>query len=132
MAMHFQRFITSQAFGKAQESKAARYLGSQGLRLLCRNYRSRHGEIDLIMSDFNTLVFVEVRYRRNEHFGGALNSVTPVKQKKIRRTAAHYLLSHPQLQSSNCRFDVIGLTHVSKEVAHTAELRFDWIKNAFY
>ncbi len=116
--MHFQRFITSQVFGKAQESKAARYLGSQGLRLLCRNYRSRHGEIDLIMSDSNTLVFVEVRYRR-------------IKQKKNRLTAAHYLQAHPQLQCS-CRFDVIGLTHTTITAVHAAAPRFDWIKNAFY
>tara|TARA_B110000444_G_C18829382_1_gene592263 strand:- start:1029 stop:1421 length:393 start_codon:yes stop_codon:yes gene_type:complete len=130
--MHLGRFINSQAFGKAQESQAARYLRSQGLKLYCRNYRSRHGEIDLIMSDSNTLVFVEVRYRRSEKFGGAIESVTPIKQKKIRLTAAHYLQSHPRLQHSNCRFDVIGLTHESALAANTAELRFDWIKNAFY
>lgn len=130
--MQFTRLINSQAFGNAAESKAARYLRSFGLRLLCKNYRSRYGEIDLIMADSNTLVFVEVRYRRSENFGGALSSVTAVKQKKIRLTAAHYLQAHPQLQSSNCRFDVIGLTHASTDATHTAELRFDWIKNAFY
>jgi Holliday junction resolvase-like predicted endonuclease len=90
--MHFGRFINSQVFGNAQESKAALYLSSQGLKLLCRNYRSRHGEIDLIMSDSNTLVFVEVR----------------------------------------CRFDLIGLAHATTTAANAAELRFDWIKNAFY
>ena len=83
------------------------------------------------MADSNTLVFVEVRYRRSEKFGGALNSVTAAKQKKIRLTAAHYLQSHPRLQYGNCRFDVIGLTHVSA-TARKAELRSDWIKNAFY
>ena len=129
--MHFGQFINSQVFGNAQESKAARYLRSQGLKLLCRNYRSRHGEIDLIMTDTNTLVFVEVRYRRSEHFGGALSSVTNTKQKKIRLTAAHYLQSHPQLQCS-CRFDVIGLTHMTPTAVQSAKLRFDWIKDAFY
>ena len=84
------------------------------------------------MAESNTLVFVEVRYRRSEQFGGAIESVTPAKQKKIRLTAAHYLQSHPRLQSSNCRFDVIGLTHASSDAFHTTELRFDWIKNAFY
>ena len=128
----FGQFINSQSFGKAQESKAIRFLRSQGLRLICRNYQARYGEIDLIMADSNTLVFVEVRYRRNEHFGGALNSVTPVKQKKLRLTAAHYLQAHPELLHSNCRFDVIGLTHASAAAKHTGELRFDWIKNAFY
>ncbi len=93
--VHFGRLINSQVFGNAQESKAARYLRSQGLKLLCRDYRSRYGEIDLIMTDSNTLVFGEVRYRRSEYFGGALNSVTSIKQKKIRLIAAHYLQAHP-------------------------------------
>lgn len=130
--MDFGRFINSHVFGKAQESKAARYLASQGLRLISRNFSSRYGEIDLIMADSNTLVFVEVRYRRSEQFGSAIDSVTAAKQKKIRLTAAHYLQSHPRLQSSNCRFDVIGLTHAPSGGAHSAELRVDWVKNAFY
>ena len=93
--MHFGRLINSQVFGNAQEPEAARYFRSQGLELLCRDYRSRYGEIDLIMTDSNTLVFGEVRYRRSEYFGGALNSVTSIKQKKIRLIAAHYLQAHP-------------------------------------
>lgn len=128
--MHFGRFINSQVFGKAQESKAARYLQTQGLKLHCRNYRCRSGEIDLIMIDSDTLVFIEVRYRRNEQFGGALDSVTAAKQKKIRRTAEHYLQSHPRLQYLGCRFDVIGLT--PQATSHATEIRLDWIKNAFY
>jgi putative endonuclease len=79
----FGRSINSQVFGKAQEPKAARHLRSQGLKLLCRNYRCRHSEIDLIMTDSNTLVFVDVRYRRSKHFGGALNFVTSIKQKRF-------------------------------------------------
>ena len=124
--VNFGRLINSQVFGNAQESKTARYLRSQSLKLLCRNYRSRHGEIDLIMTDSNTLVFAEVRYRRSEHFGGTLSSVTSIKQKKIRLTAAHCLQTHPQRQCS-CRFDVIGLTHPTINAVHATELRFDWI-----
>ena len=129
--VHFGRLSNSQVFGNAQESKAARYLRFQGLKLLCRNYRSRHGEIDLIMNDSNTLVFGEVRYRRSGYFGGALNSVTSIKQKKIRLLAAHYLQAHPQLQCS-CHFDVIALTYTTIIPVHATELCFDWIKNAFY
>jgi putative endonuclease len=129
--VHFGRLINSQVFGNAQESKAARYLRSQGLELLYRDYRSRYGEIDLIMTDSNTLVFGEVRYRRSEYFGGALNSVTSIKQKKIRLIAAHYLQAHPQLRCS-CRFDAMGLPHTTITAIHAKELRFDWIKNAFY
>ena len=83
------------------------------------------------MTDYSTFVFVEACYRRSEHFGGALNSVKSIKQKKIRLTVARYLQAHPQLQYS-CRFDVIGLTHAPRDCVHAAELRFDWIKNAFY
>ena len=130
--MHFGRFINSRVFGEALESRANRFLRSRGLKLLCRNYRSRYGEIDLIMVDSGTLVFVEVRYRRNEKFGGAIDSVTTAKQKKIRLTAAHYLQSHPQLQVSNCRFDVIGLSQTNASADPVAGLHVDWIKNAFY
>ena len=129
--VHFGRLINSQVFGNAQEPEAARYFRSQGLELLCRDYRSRYGEIDLIMTDSNTLVFGEVRYRRSEYFGGALNSVTSIKQKKIRLLAAHYLQAHPQLQCS-CHFDVIALTYTTIIPVHATELCFDWIKNAFY
>lgn len=127
--MRFGQFINSKVFGQAQETKAASYLRAQGLKLLCKNYRSRYGEIDLIMVDSHTLVFVEVRYRRSENFGSAIESVTANKQKKIRLTAEHYLQAQPRLQHSNCRFDVIGLSN--KYVEDKAETHIDWIKNAF-
>ncbi len=130
--MHFGEFINSRSFGIAQEAKAAHFLRAQGLRLLASNYRSRFGEIDLIMSDANTVVFVEVRFRQDNRYGGALSSVTPAKQKKIRLTAAHYLQSHSRLANHSCRFDVIGLSHSSKDAGRASELDFDWIKNAFY
>ncbi|MEX0963615.1 MAG: YraN family protein [Pseudohongiellaceae bacterium] len=127
--MHFGRLTNSQGFGRAQEANAARYLCSQGLRLICRNYHSRYGEIDLIMADSGILVFIEVRYRHSRRFGSAIATVTPAKQRKIRLTAAHYLQSHPQLQHSCCRFDVIGLSHGSG--SDSKEPSIDWIKNAF-
>lgn len=129
--MRFGRLINSHLFGNALESEANRFLRSQGLKLLGRNYRSRYGEIDLIMVDAGTLVFIEVRYRRSQKFGGAIDSVTTAKQKKIRHTAAHYLQTHPQLQYSNCRFDVIGLSQRTSLADDNADLQFDWIKNAF-
>jgi len=130
--VNFTRSIKSLAFGKAQELQAARHLQSQGLQLVSRNYRSRFGEIDLIMTDSKTLVFVEVRYRRNNSYGDAIDSVTTSKQKRIRLTAAYYLQSHPRLQHSRCRFDVIGLSHAPAANGNAGQLRFDWIKNAFY
>jgi len=130
--VNFTGSIKSLAFGLAQETSAARHLQAQGLRLVCRNYRSRFGEIDLIMSDSNTLVFVEVRYRKSDSYGGAIDSVTASKQKRIRLTAAHYLQSHPRLQNRCCRFDVIGLSHAPGSSGNARELRYDWIKSAFY
>ena len=78
------------------------------------------------MTSSNTLAFGEVRYLRSEYFGGVLNSVTSIQQKKIRLTAAHYLQAHPQLKCS-CRFDAIGPTHTTITAVHATELRFDWI-----
>jgi putative endonuclease len=130
--VHFGKFRNSQTLGKAQELRAAHYLKAQGLRLLCRNYRCRHGEIDLIMADSDVLVFVEVRYRRNDCYGGAIVSVDTRKQLKIRHTAAYYLQANPQLQCCSCRFDVIGLSRAPESVLHRGHEHLDWIKNAFY
>lgn len=110
------------------ELKAAIYLKKQGLTLIEKNYQCRSGEIDLVMFEGNSqLVFVEVRYRKNAKFGSALESVNLQKQTKIRRTAAHFLLSHPQLNSYSCRFDVIGMS----EQARDQICEIQWIKNAF-
>ena len=95
--------------GAAAESTAARYLASQGLTLLDANVRYRDGELDLVMRDGGTLVFVEVRYRANHAFGGAAASVTPSKQRRLIRAATRYLAAHPQLAILPCRFDVVGL-----------------------
>src|SRR5204862_504789 len=77
--------------GTLAEQRAERYLQSQGLGLIERNYRSRFGEIDLIMRDGTSLVFVEVRMRRNKDFGGAAASIDVRKQQRIIRTAHQYL-----------------------------------------
>ena len=129
--MGFGRLLNSLSFGKAQEAKAARYLHSKGLRLLCKNYHCRYGEIDLIMADSGVLVFVEVRFRRQARYGSAVASVTAGKQRKIRLAAAHYLQRHPQLMHNPCRFDAIGMSLDAEQDSKTPKLHFDWIKNAF-
>lgn len=106
--------------GEQFETQAADYLQQQGLKLIARNYHSRHGEVDLIMQDHTTLVFVEVRYRRSSNYGGAALSITPGKQKKIALTALHYLQKHKQTEQP-CRFDAIVISE------HEAS----WIKSAF-
>ena len=124
-----RRFLNKRLFGKKQEQDAARYLQKCGLKLLDTNYQCQLGEIDLVMVDTQQqLVFVEVRYRSQETFGSAIESVTPGKQRKICLTAAHYLIAHPQYTHLACRFDVIGLTPSS--IHNVPEI--EWIKNAFH
>ena len=102
------------------EALAAKYLAQNGLALLEQNYHSRFGEIDLIMRDQHTLVFIEVRQRSSNRFGGALVSVDQRKQQKIILTAQHYLSIHPD--DSPCRFDVVALDN---------DHHIQWVKDAF-
>ncbi|MDV6341940.1 YraN family protein [Nitrosomonas sp. Is35] len=108
--------------GSDAEQIALSYLQRQNLVLVAQNYRCRFGEIDLIMRDGATLVFVEVRMRANESFGGAAASITPAKQAKLLHTARHYL---SQLNSEPpCRFDALLLSG-------TGGREIEWIKDAF-
>lgn len=93
--------------GDAAERIAEQYLRTQGLRLHRRNYRSPYGEIDLIMRDGATLVFVEVRLRSNPRFGSGADSIDFRKQKRLQRTAEHYLQRQRSVPA--CRFDVVSL-----------------------
>jgi putative endonuclease len=106
--------------GQTAESRAASFLQSNGLKLVARNWRCRFGEIDLVMQDGPTLVFVEVRLRSSSDFGGAAASVTPAKQKKLLAAARQYLTTLKTLPP--CRFDVVALTGNAPP---------EWIKNAF-
>jgi putative endonuclease len=108
------------------EDIAAEFLQRQGLVLLVTNYRNRTGEIDLIMIDDQTLVFVEVKQRRDSRFGLPEESVGMAKQAKLRRTAASYLQRHDRLQSWSCRFDVVAIT--GNPQAPVCR----WIQNAFH
>lgn len=111
--------------GRYYEHKAEQFLKSQGLTLVRRNYYCRFGEIDLIMRDGETLVFVEVRRRKTEHFGKAVATIAYPKQARLMRTARHYLLYTGLNDSSPCRFDAIGITGPGWR------LTFDWVRNAF-
>lgn len=119
--------------GQLFERKAEELLIKNRLILVSRNYHCRYGEIDLIMTDADTLVFVEVRYRKNEDFGSASASVTPAKQKKIILTAQHYLQHHKWTDGHNCRFDVIGInpSSPSKNPTPKEPYTLEWIKGAF-
>jgi len=94
--------------GKDAEQTAERFLVRQGMKTLLRNAYCRMGEIDLVMQDSDTIVFVEVRKRRHRSFGGAAQSVDYYKQRKLIQAARYLMLSHPQWGSQPCRFDVIA------------------------
>ena len=105
--------------GLGAEKCAATFLQSQGLKLVIQNYHCRFGEIDLIMQDAKTLVFVEVRLRSNAKFGSAGASITPQKQQKLIATAQHYLQQHGE---TACRFDAILMDKTRN---------IEWVRNAF-
>ena len=99
-----------QLSGSAAETAAARFLAGHGLQPLDANVRYRDGEIDLVMRDGTVLVFVEVRYRASDGFGGAAASVTPAKQRRLIRAATRYLAAHRAYAQLPCRFDVVCAT----------------------
>ena len=112
----------TQSKGQQFERRAEQYLLIQGLTLLMRNYWCKLGEIDLIMTHDKTLVFVEVRYRSHDYFGGAAASVTPAKQQKLRRAALCYLQAQGLNESQQpCRFDLIAFE----------DTELHWLENAF-
>lgn len=120
------RIVSTKNSGKQAEKQALDYLTKQGLFLLEANYHKRCGEIDLIMQDKEDIVFVEVRLRSSNDFGGGVASVTKTKQQKIIKTATLYMQAHHLLNKKNCRFDVISIKPISEK------LDIEWIKNAFY
>lgn len=98
---------TTVSIGRNAEARAKTFLQQQGLTLVERNFYCRAGEIDLIMRDEQILVFVEVRFRKDQRFGGAAASVGPVKQRRLWRTASTYLLQFPK--PPVCRFDLVAI-----------------------
>jgi len=118
----------SSSIGQKAEQEALNFLKQQGLKLITQNYYCRQGEIDLVMSDQQTLVFIEVRYRKSHHYGSSAESVTINKQKKIIHTAEHYLLHKVKTPTPACRFDVVA---IYPSDSTQSSLQFDWIKHAF-
>jgi putative endonuclease len=107
--------------GEAAEALAASFLHAQGLVISERNYRCRFGEIDLIAREGATLVFVEVRQRRSDDFGGAAESITATKRTRLLAAARHYLARHRSMPP--CRFDAVLIRGYPP--------RIEWIRNAF-
>ncbi|NOR20956.1 MAG: YraN family protein [Xanthomonadales bacterium] len=112
--------------GALWEKTAESFLLGRGLKLLQRNFSSRFGEIDLIMEDGDTVVFVEVKYRKSSKHGSGADAVTFHKQGRISQTAAWYLAKNPQRAEQVCRFDVLSIDSQKKDQG------INWIKSAFY
>ncbi len=95
------------ARGDVAEAAALAMLQDRGLQLLARNAASRGGELDLVMRDGATVVFVEVRYRATRRFGGGAASVDAGKRRRLVHAARAFLAGHPQMADAPCRFDVV-------------------------
>jgi len=113
--------VDRRATGSAAEQIAAQFLEARGLVILERNFRCRAGEVDLIARHGETLVFVEVRLRAGDAFGGAAASVDARKQAKLLRAARYYLAGQPE---QPCRCDVVALDRLDAN-------RIEWIRDAF-
>ena len=107
--------------GEDAETLAGAFLQRAGLRLVARNYRCRFGEIDLIVRDGDTLVFVEVRMRSNSRYGGAGASITSAKRARLLRAARHYLAGIAPTPA--CRFDALLVSGKDHAI--------EWLKNAW-
>ena len=109
--------------GKDAELHALNYLQQQGLRLLAQNWLCKRGELDLVMLDGDTVVFVEVRYRQHAQWGGALASIDGRKRQKLILAAQHFLQQQTRWANHPCRFDVVTMDSTTP--------RLNWLRNAF-
>ena len=122
MANHKPLVLTSpkQRQGSYYEQRACEFLQAKGLLLIAQNWqRPKVGELELIMLEpgqaWMTVVFIEVRQRQRSVFGDAALSVTPSKQRKIIKTASHFLQQHTEYAQYDCRFDVVAFDLSAKE-----------------
>lgn len=133
---HEANVKTTTDTGAKIEKVVLNFLIKEGLKKVTANYRCKHGEIDLIMLEDKTLVFVEVRFRKQDTFGGGAASVTLAKQRKLTQTASLYVQRN-NVQSA-CRFDVVDVS--SHELTRNANrnafnihhsYQINWIRDAF-
>ena len=116
---------TSRELGNQAELFAAEMLTKQGLTLLEQNVNFRVGELDLVMKDKESLVFVEVKRRKQDKFGGALEAITFTKQKRLTRAALAYLQKNKLMDKVPCRFDLVAVTDIN------GKLSGQWLQNIF-
>ncbi|WP_415262907.1 YraN family protein [Pseudomonas chlororaphis] len=115
-----------QQSGQDAEAQALRHLEQQGLRLLAQNWLCKRGELDLVMLDGDTVVFVEVRYRQHTQWGGALGSIDARKRQKLILAAQFFLQRESHWSNHPCRFDVVAIDSAPGTTTH-----LNWLRNAF-
>ena len=125
MARNVSRSL-AQSRGRRAENQALNYLKRRGLKLLERNFSCRHGEIDLVMLQAETLVFIEVRARKPGRFGSGLESVDRHKQARLVRTASLYVSRRPTFADHCMRFDVVSIDRVQGDT-----VKLQWLPDAF-
>ena len=113
------------ALGAAAEDAACAFLLARGLQLIARNVRYRFGELDLVMREGETIVFVEVRRRKGGRFGDGAASVDHRKRRRLRLAARAWLASKRALDDAPCRFDIASVR------ADADRLVVDWTRDAF-
>jgi len=112
---------TTKSIGDHGEEQARNYLKKHNVRIVESNFKCKAGEIDIIAMHHDSILFVEVKYRKQIGYGTPAEMVTRAKQKKIISTAQLYLQKHPELANKACRFDVISI--------HQNDI--NWIQDAF-
>ena len=117
--------MSTVSIGAQAENLARQYLETQGLIFIEKNYRVKCGEIDLIMQDNEELVFVEVRYRKQQRYGKSIETINSFKCRKLTKTAQYYLQQRQIDDTVMCRFDVLGIDIAKQQV------EYSWLKNAF-
>ena len=120
---HYSPVAAKQKQGAAAEQLACAFLINHGLALLDANVACVQGEIDLIMQEGDTLVFVEVRWRKSSAFGGAAASITAAKLKKINAACDVFLQYNPKWRNAPCRIDAVLLQ------GDLSEPHMEWLKN---
>lgn len=117
--------LSSRQTGQAWEKIAESFLQKRGLIPREKNFFSRWGEIDLIMDDGEHLVFIEVKYRRNSHYGGAVEMLGKYKKQRLLLAARYYLACNPAFLQRPCRFDFVAIQ------GNQPNPEIQWIPNAF-
>lgn len=114
--------MNQRELGTSKEQQAMKYLQDKGAVILTANFRCKTGEIDLVINDEGYLVFVEVKYRRDERAGSPAEAVTIRKQKIICQVSDYYKVRNGYGIDTPCRYDIVAITGS----------QIEWIKNAFY